>query len=177
MDRTRRLARELRNHTTDAEQRIWRHLRGRQLEGFRFRRQVPIAGYVADFVCPQAKLIVELDGGQHQAQAQYDAVRTAALERLGYRVLRYWNDDALLRTESVLDDIHRELTKSFTPPRPSPSLREREGVEATAEATAGATAEATAGATAEATAEALVAPGLSPSLSPKAKGRAGEGCS
>ena len=98
-----------------------------QLDGFRFRRQVPITGYVADFVCPQARLIVELDGSQHLQQANYDSSRTAALEALGYRVLRYWNDDALRRTDDVVADIHRQLTVAFTPPQPSPSLREREG--------------------------------------------------
>jgi len=131
MDRVRRLARTLRHNTTDAERHLWRFLRGRQVEGFRFRRQVPVAGYVADFVCPQAMLIVELDGGQHAERVEYDANRTTVLQGLGYRVLRYWNQDVLLRTDDVLADIHRGLTKSFTPPRPSPSLREREGEERT----------------------------------------------
>lgn len=129
MDRTRRLARTLRNNATDAEKHLWRFLRGRQVEGFRFRRQVPIAGYIADFACPQAMLIIELDGGQHAEHVEYDAERTGKLQQSGYRVLRYWNDDVLLRTDDVLADIHRGLTKSFTPPRPSPSLREREGEE------------------------------------------------
>ena len=127
MDSLRRRARDLRNGATDAERHLWRHLRGRQLEGFRFRRQVPIGGYVVDFVCPQARLIVELDGGQHLEQIAYDERRTAVLIGLGYRVARYWNDDVLLRTEDVVADIHRQLTKSFTPPQPSPLLRKREG--------------------------------------------------
>ena len=109
MDQLRHRARELRNNTTDAERVLWRALRGRQLDGFRFRRQVPIGSYIADFVCPQAKLVVELDGGQHAEQTQYDAMRTAALQSLGYRVLRYWNDDALLRSSDVVAGIYRHL--------------------------------------------------------------------
>lgn len=86
-----------------------------------------IAGYVADFLCPQAKLILELDGGQHVERASADEARTLALTMIGYRVLRYWNDDVLLRIEDVLEDILRQMNS--TPPQPSPSLREREGVE------------------------------------------------
>jgi very-short-patch-repair endonuclease len=105
---------------TEAEQRLWRCLRARQIEGFRFRRQVPIHGYVADFVCQQAKLVVEVDGGQHSLQSGYDAQRTAVLEGHGYRVLRYWNHDVLQRAEDVVADLHRNLTREFTPPQPSP---------------------------------------------------------
>jgi very-short-patch-repair endonuclease len=90
MDKLRHRARDLRNNTTDAERALWRVLRGRQLQGFRFRRQVPIGGFIADFVCPQAKLIIELDGGQHAERSEYDAARTSRLEAMGYRVLRYW---------------------------------------------------------------------------------------
>ena len=200
MDPLRKRARALRNDMTDAERTLCKVLRGRQLQGFRFRRQVPIAGSIADFLCPQARLIVEVDGGQHQAQEAYDAERTAVLVGLGYRVLRYWNDDVLLRTESVIDDIFRVLTKGFTPPQPvrpagiavgrssahepvarkrassPPSLCEREGAEATAEATAEAEEEI-AGVDSVAGRQSPEASGSSPSLSPKAKGRAGEGCS
>lgn len=125
MDRLRRRARRLRNEATNAERHLWRYLRLRQLSGYRFRRQMPIAGYIADFVCPEVSLIVELDGGQHAERMQADAGRTAVLQANGYRVLRYWNDDVLLRTADVLEDIVRHLKS--TPPRPSPSLREREG--------------------------------------------------
>ena len=125
MDRMRLRARELRNDATDAERHLWRFLKLRQLAGLRFRRQVPVGACIADFVCPQLKLIVELDGGQHVEQADADAARTRDLECLGYRVLRYWNDDVLLRTEDVLDDILRHAKS--TPPQPSPSLGEREG--------------------------------------------------
>src|SRR5262245_51464417 len=97
MDVLKNRARELRNNATDAERALWRALRGKQLEGFRFRRQVPIAGYIADFLCPQARVIIEVDGGQHAEQQSYDEARTAKFAAQGYRVLRYWNADVLSR--------------------------------------------------------------------------------
>ncbi len=109
MDALRRKARNLRNSATDAERRLWQHLRLRQLGGFKFRRQAPIASFIADFVCYELKLIVELDGGQHLEQSGYDRQRSSVLKEHGYRVLRYWNDDALLRTSFVLEDILRNL--------------------------------------------------------------------
>jgi len=128
MDETRLKARQLRNAATDAERRLWQFLRSRQLGGFRFRRQAPIAGYIADFVCPELKLVIELDGGQHLEQSDYDAHRTLVLERHGYRVLRYWNNDALAATADVLADVLRTMEeRESTPPRPSPTLRAREG--------------------------------------------------
>ena len=137
MDQLRLRARSLRNHATDAERHLWQRLRLAQFPGFKFRRQVPIAGYVADFVCVRVKLIVELDGGQHPTQSGYDANRTRALEKMGYCVVRYWNDEVLLRTDDVLEDLLRALRRCVestvsskvksTPPQPSPSLREREG--------------------------------------------------
>lgn len=135
MDALRQKARELRNTATDAERRLWQHLRLKQLGGCKFRRQVPVAGYIADFLCLERKLIVELDGGQHAEQTAYDAQRTNVLESEGYRVVRYWNDDVLLRTVDVLEDILRrlELAKEnskinikSTPPQSSPPLRARE---------------------------------------------------
>ena len=131
MDASRLRARELRNQSTDAERHLWRHLRLHQLAGLKFRRQVPVVGYIADFVCPQVKLVIELDGGQHVAQADSDEVRTQALKKHGYRVLRYWNDDVLLRTEDVLDDILRHAKS--TPLQPSSSLCEREGAKGNSE--------------------------------------------
>ncbi|MCL2525410.1 MAG: endonuclease domain-containing protein [Betaproteobacteria bacterium] len=122
MDETRLKARQLRNAATDAERHLWRFLRARQLGGVRFRRQVPIAGYIADFVCPELKLVIELDGGQHLEQSAYDDRRTRALEQLGYRVVRYWNDDVLVRTVDVLEDLLRAVEMmERTPPQPSPS--------------------------------------------------------
>ena len=102
-------ARQLRNAATDAERHLWRHLRGEQLGGFKFRRQYPLAGYIVDFVCIPARLVLELDGGQHQEAVSYDVARTRAIEALGYRVLRFWNDDVLLRTDAVLEEVLRNL--------------------------------------------------------------------
>ncbi|MBN9086850.1 MAG: DUF559 domain-containing protein [Reyranella sp.] len=82
-------AQELRNTATEAEKLLWRHLRGRQLNGFKFRRQHPMGKYVCDFVCLEAGLIVELDGSQHVIDAPYDARRDAYLRQHGYRVLRF----------------------------------------------------------------------------------------
>ena len=133
MDTLRRRARILRNSATDAERCLWQHLRLKQLGGFKFRRQVPLQGYIADFLCMELKLVVELDGGQHADQTAYDEIRTGVLQGAGYRVLRYWNDDALLHTAEVLEDILRELeamqgkTKiKSAPPQSSPALRARE---------------------------------------------------
>ena len=109
MDTLRKRARILRNSATDAERCLWQHLRLRQLGGFKFRRQVPLHGYVVDFLCMELKLVIELDGGQHAEQVAYDEMRTGVLQRAGYRALRYWNHDALLRTVDVLEDILREL--------------------------------------------------------------------
>jgi len=82
-----------------------KYLRQRQLSGFRFRRQVPIAGYIADFACIEAKLVVELDGGQHQAQHHYDTHRDEVIRCVGIRVLRFWNNDVLQQTDAVLQVI------------------------------------------------------------------------
>ena len=97
--------RELRSSATDAEQRLWYHLRDRRLDGRKFRRQVRIGPYIADFACADARLVVEVDGGQHADDAERDRLRTAAIEADGYRVIRFWNDDVLLRTEDVLAAI------------------------------------------------------------------------
>lgn len=102
-------ARQLRHTATDAERCLWLYIRRENLAAHKFRRQYPIAGYIVDFVCIPAKLVVELDGGQHLDACEYDAKRTRAIEGHRYRVLRFWNDDVLLRTESVLEEILRNL--------------------------------------------------------------------
>jgi very-short-patch-repair endonuclease len=109
MDKLRLRARELRSGATDAERRLWDRLRQRQLKGFRFRRQHPIDHYIVDFACIEAKLIVELDGSHHLDQAEADRRRTHDLEQLGYRVIRFWNDDVLLRTDDVANTIFDAL--------------------------------------------------------------------
>ena len=114
----------LRTNATDAEQKIWYFLRNRQFEKYKFRRQHPIGVYIVDFVCLMEKLIVELDGGQHVEQAQYDARRTNALVEKGFRVLRFWNNDVMQNTDAVLEKILAELNAGPSP-LPSPRNGER----------------------------------------------------
>lgn len=108
-------ARQLRVEATDAEARLWQRLRNRMLGGFKFRRQFPVGPYIADFICIERKLIVELDGGQH-ADNPADKRRTRFLELRGYRVIRFWNPDVLSNTDGVLEMILIELEKA---PHPS----------------------------------------------------------
>ena len=112
-------ARALRRSQTGAELELWRHLRNRQLAGYKFKRQVPRGPYIVDFLCDDAKLVVELDGGQHALQVAYDAHRTAVLEADGYRVLRFWNIEVTENLDGVIDAIYRAVT-SKRRPGPSP---------------------------------------------------------
>lgn len=108
-------ARTLREAMTDAERALWLHLRAKRLLGWKFRRQQPIGRYIVDFVCFEAKLVIELDGGQHVERAVADGQRTAWLESQGFRVLRFWNHAALKETNAVLEEILRQLPLSPTP--------------------------------------------------------------
>jgi very-short-patch-repair endonuclease len=101
------IARRLRADQTDAEERLWSHLRSRRLEGEKFVRQLQIDGYVADLACRTARLAIELDGGQHDAAR--DAARTAIIEKYGYRVLRFWNNDVMVDLDAVLEAICQAL--------------------------------------------------------------------
>ena len=105
---------------TDAERKLWHTIRGQQFEGCRFRRQHPIDSYIADFACIDRKLVIELDGGQHQEQVIYDEQRTAYLQREGWQVLRFWNNDVLNNLEGVVMTIAERLTAA-PPSQPSPS--------------------------------------------------------
>ena len=117
-------ARKLRKTQTDAEAKLWFRLRNRRLAGFKFRRQYPVGRYIVDFVCLEAQVVVELDGGQHVDATAYDRRRTAFLESLGLQVLRYWDDDVLLRVDRVLESL---LSRLPTPhPNPLPASGERE---------------------------------------------------
>ena len=112
-------ARMLRRKMTDAEKKLWQMLRSRQTEGYRFRRQVPLGRFIVDFVCHEAKLIVEIDGGQHDPSSELEASRTRFLESEGYRVLWFWNNEVLDNPEGV----HSVIAENFTgspPPKPSP---------------------------------------------------------
>jgi very-short-patch-repair endonuclease len=113
MDRSR--AKELRNNPTDAERILWRHLRLRQLGGYKFRRQQPLGEFIVDFVCLEKRLVVEVDGGQHSSKVAYDAQRTKWLERQGFRVLRFWNYEILQNIGAVKEAIWQALT-SINPP-------------------------------------------------------------
>lgn len=105
---------------TDAEQKLWYHLRNRRLQGWKFRRQHGIDRYIADFACPDAALIVELDGSQHGEQLAYDEARTRRLETMGYRVLRFWDNDVLTNIEGMLEVILEALASSAPHPDPLP---------------------------------------------------------
>lgn len=119
------IARKLRRNSTDAELKLWYHLRNRNVIGHKFRQQHPLPPFIVDFVCIEKRLIVELDGGQHLEQIAQDDVRTARLQSLGYHVIRFWNDDALIRTDFVLAEVVRALTA----PHPNPLPKKRgEGV-------------------------------------------------
>ena len=116
----RRLARAMRRAPTDAERRLWCHLRhSLQLQGSHFRRQVQIDRYIVDFICHRKKIIIEVDGGQHGNQLAADAQRTKILEANGYTVLRYWNNDVLSNIDGVLEDIQQAVLGTPTP-NPSP---------------------------------------------------------
>ncbi|MGE3283368.1 MAG: endonuclease domain-containing protein [Alphaproteobacteria bacterium] len=98
------IARRLRRDAPDTETILWRGLR-EAMPGIRFRRQHPVGPYIVDFACPTAKLAIELDGGQHAAQQEADAERTAELRRRGYRVVRFWNNDVHQNLAGVLESI------------------------------------------------------------------------
>ncbi|MBZ9861450.1 endonuclease domain-containing protein [Mesorhizobium sp. CA12] len=100
----RNFARSMRRESTDAEDRLWQELRGRRLDNIKFRRQVPIGRFVADFLCAEAKLVVEIGGSQH-AESRHDQERDAELKFRGFRVLRFWNDDVLKDLDAVCDTI------------------------------------------------------------------------
>ena len=109
-------ARELRKNPTTAERALWRHLRLRQVEGQKFRRQQPFGQYIVDFVCFEAKVIVEVDGAQHANQATYDSQRTEWLEGQGFRVLRFWNNQVLAEVEAVKESILEAVREKMDPP-------------------------------------------------------------
>lgn len=117
-------ARALRDDMPDAERRLWGAVRGKQLYGCRFRRQHPIGKYIADFACIDKKLVIELDGWQHQEQTAYDANRTVFLQAQGWQVLRFWNNDVLNNLDGVLAHIADVLAYC-----PHPSLPPARGKE------------------------------------------------
>ena len=114
-----RRARQMRREPPDSERKFWSLVRGRRFAGFKFRRQVWIGTFIVDFVCEQPKLIVEIDGGQHSMHLSYDAARTRYFQTRGYRVIRYWNNDVLARTEAVAENLRHVLREIGQPPSSS----------------------------------------------------------
>lgn len=114
-------AKALRRNPTDAEKRLWWRLRRQQLRGCRFRRQAPIGKYIVDFVCYAPRLVIEVDGGQHDAGRHRDEARTRWLEREGFRVLRFWNNEVPENIDGVVQRIETALQTENTPhPDPPP---------------------------------------------------------
>lgn len=112
---------------TDAEKLLWRHLRMEQFGGYKFRRQHPLGNYIADFVCLEAVLVLEVDGGQHAESADNDEIRTQWLEAKGLHVMRFWNNEVLNNIEGVKLVIWNYLSKFQPPSQPSPCLGEGDG--------------------------------------------------
>lgn len=112
MEQIRLRARALRQNSTEVERQLWRHLRLWQLDGHKFRRQQPIGNYIVDFVCLEKRVIVELDGGQHADQSEYDAERDAWLREQRFTVLRFWNNDVMQNIDGVNEAILKALNST-----------------------------------------------------------------
>ncbi len=123
-------SRQLRKNMTPQERKLWYIIRNRQFYGYRFRRQFPIGQYIVDFICREKKIIIEIDGGQHNEikNILYDNKRTEYLISEGYKVLRFWNNDIDKNIDGVYEKLKEvfEIGENITPPKPSPS---REGVQ------------------------------------------------
>jgi very-short-patch-repair endonuclease len=123
VDGARARTRTLRQNMTGAERRVWQILRLHQMQGYKFRRQVPIGRYIAHFVCHEARLIVEIDGGQHDRSSPREAERTGFLQNEGYRVLRFWNNEVLRN----LDGVHRTIADELGRITPAQTLPHQGG--------------------------------------------------
>ena len=123
-------SRQLRKNMTSQERKLWCIIRNRQFYGYRFRRQFPLGQYIVDFICREKKIIIEIDGGQHNEikNIQYDNKRTEYLISEGYKVMRFWNNDIDKNISGVYEKLKEvfEIGENITPPQPSPS---REGVQ------------------------------------------------
>ena len=117
-------AQELRTNATEAEKRLWRRLSRRQLCGCKFSRQMPVGPYICDFMCREARLVIEIDGGQHSVHSEKDRSGTRYIESEGYRVLRFWNNDAFGNMDGVLQAIAKTLE---APPPAAPPASGRGG--------------------------------------------------
>jgi very-short-patch-repair endonuclease len=128
MDRIRLCARALRYSPTEAERLLWGQLRFWQIDGYKFRRQQPLGKYIVDFVCFEKGLIIELDGGQHAEQLNYDGERDAWLRAQGFSVVRFWNNEVLQNIGSVKETIFNKLEGiPFLSPSPQGGRRRTRG--------------------------------------------------
>jgi very-short-patch-repair endonuclease len=118
-------ARELRSSATPAERKLWTYISRSQVGGVKFSRQIPVGPFICDFVSRSHRLVIELDGGQHDENEGRDRERTAYIEEMGFRVLRFWNTEVLESVESVVSRIEAELLK--TPPPAPPASGRGEG--------------------------------------------------
>jgi len=125
---TKQNSRSLRREMTDAEKLLWRHLRMEQFGGHKFRRQHPLGNFIVDFVCLEAALVLEVDGGQHADHSDSDAIRTQWLETKGFRVMRFWNNEVLGNIEGVKLVIWNYLSGIQPPSQPSPCQGEGAGL-------------------------------------------------
>jgi very-short-patch-repair endonuclease len=105
------LRKNLRNDSTDAERQLWKILRGKQLQGLKFRRQYGVGNYILDFYCPKIRLAIELDGGQHMDKREVDDARTAYLNSQDISVLRFWNNDISKNLEGVFQTINEAVIR------------------------------------------------------------------
>ncbi len=121
-------AKTLRKNQTEVEKLLWSKIRNRQIEGMKFRRQVPLNGYIVDFICYEKKIIIELDGGHHNNvyRKEYDKLRTKILKSKGFKVLRFWNSEILSNMDGTLNFIRSEVVNEKTSSRPSPIKGEGE---------------------------------------------------
>ena len=105
------LARNLRKNSTIQERRLWNLLKNRQFHNLKFKRQQPIGDYIVDFICKEAKIIIEIDGGQHNEpkNIEYDKSRTEYLNTLGYKVIRFWNNEIYENIEGVVLRLKEEI--------------------------------------------------------------------
>jgi very-short-patch-repair endonuclease len=120
MEKIKCYARQLRRELTPEERKLWYLLRSRRFARYKFRRQHPFEYYVLDFVCCEARLVIELDGGQHDEQRHYDRQRTDFLNQRGWRVLRFWNNELWENEAAVMERIFEVLREILPSPRPSP---------------------------------------------------------
>ena len=117
-------AKTLRSQQTEAEQRLWYHLRAHRFLGLKFKRQKPMGRYIVDFVCLEQRLVIEIDGGQHAEQLDYDRRRDVWLRSQGFTVLRFWNNEVMQQLDEVLEQIRCTLTVCPSPPSPLPQAGE-----------------------------------------------------